>query len=384
MLKVLVVEDEPSIRLTVAEFLRRDGYEAVVAPDLATAAGLTDGVDVAVVDVNLPDGTGIDLLRRLGQREPYVPVIIITGEPQLARISEIIRAGAYDFLVKPIYKDVLLKAVSRAAEKKRLEDEKRRLEGEIRRHAEELERRVEERTAELVEVYRVLAQQEKVAALGRVAAQVAHEVKNPLAGLLLYALHLKSKTAGKLAEGEASLLDKIVGTINHLTSTCEQILSFARPVQLVQRPTDLNVVVSDVLQLLEPQLSAARVRARAELDPAGATGGLDESSLRAALMNLTLNAVEAMPSGGELTVRTRASGGMLHAEIEDTGTGMTDEQVRTIFEPFFTTKPTGLGLGLPFAKKVVEEHGGQIAVESRAGRGTTIRVTLPAQAEVSL
>ena len=143
MLKVLVVEDEPSIRLTVTEFLRRDGYEAVAAPDLTTAAGLADGIDVAVVDVNLPDGSGIDLLRRLGGQEPYVPVIIITGEPQLARISEIIRAGAYDFLVKPIYKDVLLKAVSRAAEKKRLEDEKRRLEAEIRRHAEELERRVE-------------------------------------------------------------------------------------------------------------------------------------------------------------------------------------------------------------------------------------------------
>lgn len=381
MLKVLVVEDEPSIRLTVAEFLRRDGYEVAAAPDLEAAAALDEGVDVAVVDVNLPDGSGIDLLRRLGQREPYVPVIIITGEPQLARISEIIRAGAYDFLVKPIYKDVLLKAVSRAAEKKRLADEKRRLEGEIRRHAEELERRVEERTAELVEVYRVLAQQEKVAALGRVAAQVAHEVKNPLAGLLLYALHLKSKTEGRLAEPESALLDKIVATINHLTSTCEQILSFARPVQLAPRRTDLNLVVSDVLQLLEPHLAGSRVHARADLDPGGAFGALDESSLRSALMNLTLNAVEAMPSGGELCVRTRAGAGSLVAEIRDTGTGMTGEQVRSIFEPFYTTKPKGLGLGLPFAKKVVEEHGGKIAVESRAGEGTTIRVTLPAQAE---
>jgi signal transduction histidine kinase len=381
MLKILVVEDEPSIRLTVTEFLRRDGYEVSAAPDLAAAAGLTDGVDVAVVDVNLPDGSGIDLLRELSAREPYVPVIIITGEPQLPRISEIIRAGAYDFLVKPIYKDVLLKAVSRAAEKKRLEDEKRRLEAEIRRHAEELERRVEERTAELVEVYRVLAQQEKIAALGRVAAQVAHEVKNPLAGLLLYALHLKSKTEGKLGEGEAALLGKIVGTINHLTSTCEQILSFARPVQLAPRRTDLNLVVSDVLQLLEPHLNNSQVRARADLDPAGAFGALDESSLRSALMNLTLNAVEAMPAGGELTVKTRASAGALVAEIQDTGSGMTDEQVRSIFEPFYTTKPTGLGLGLPFAKKVVEEHGGQLAVESRAGAGTTIRVTLPAHTE---
>ena len=381
MLKVLVVEDEPSIRLTVTEFLRRDGYETVVAADLASAAAHVQGVDVAVVDVNLPDGSGIDLLRELGARQPYVPVIIITGDPQLSRITEIIRAGAYDFLVKPIYKDVLLKAVARAAEKNRLEVDKRRLVEEIRRHTEELERRVEERTDELVEVYRVLAQQEKVAALGRVAAQVAHEVKNPLAGLLLYALHFKSKTEGQLGKAEAALFDKIIETINHLTCTCEQILSFARPVQLALRRTDLNLVVADVLQLLEPQLAAARVRAESDLDPAGAFGPLDESSLRAALMNLALNAVESMPEGGELTMRTRAGAGELVAEIRDTGAGMTGEQVRSIFEPFYTTKPKGLGLGLPFAKKVVEEHGGQLAIESREGHGTTIRVTLPAREE---
>ena len=381
MLKVLVVDDEPSIRLTVAEFLRRAGYDTVAAADFESAAALTDGVDVAVVDVNLPDGSGIELLRRLNEREPYVPVIMVTGDPQLPRISEIIRAGAYDFIVKPIYKDVLVKAVSRAAEKKRLEDEKRRLEEEVRRHAEELERRVEERTAELVEVYRVLAQQEKIAALGRVAAQVAHEVKNPLAGLLLYALHLKGKVEGKLAESELALLDKIVSTINHLTSTCEQVLSFARPVRLAPQRTDLNRVLIDVLQLLEPQLAAARVSLKADLDPAGATGTLDESSLRSVLMNLALNAVQSMPEGGELRVRTRAAGGTLVAEIADTGTGMTEEQVKNIFEPFYTTKAAGLGLGLPYAKKVIEEHRGQIAVESRAGEGTTIRITLPAEAE---
>jgi signal transduction histidine kinase len=381
MLKVLVVDDEPSIRLTVAEFLRRAEYDVVAAADFETAAALSEGVDLAVVDVNLPDGSGIELLRRLNEREPYVPVIMITGDPQLPRISEIIRAGAYDFIVKPIYKDVLVKAVSRAAEKKRLEDEKRRLEEEIRRHAEELERRVEERTAELVEVYRVLAQQEKIAALGRVAAQVAHEVKNPLAGLLLYALHLKGQVEGKLSEAEMSLLDKLVSTINHLTSTCEQILSFARPVHLVPQRADLNRVLTDVLQLLEPQLAAAGVSVAADLDPAGAPGRLDESSLRSALMNLSLNAVQSMSPGGELRVRTRAADGALVAEIGDTGTGMTEEQVKNIFEPFYTTKSTGLGLGLPYATKVIEEHRGQIAVESSPGGGTTIRITLPAETE---
>ncbi len=152
-----------------------------------------EDLDVAVIDINLPGKSGIELLKKLCSAEIYIPVIMITGEPNLSVIPEIVRAGAYDFIAKPIVKDVLLNAVARAAEKKRLTDEKRRLEEEIKRHAEELEMRVAERTAELVETHKRLVQQERIAALGRAAAQVAHEVKNPLAGLLLYSLHLKSK-----------------------------------------------------------------------------------------------------------------------------------------------------------------------------------------------
>src|SRR5918998_2104827 len=184
MLRVLLVDDEPSLRLTMSEFLRREGYDVRAAADYEAAAAVgNEEVDVAVVDVNLPGGSGVDLLRQFGGREPYVPVIIITGEPTLSLLPEIVRAGAYDFIAKPVVKDVLLRAVARAAEKKRLTDEKQGLEREVRRHAEELERRVAERTAELVEAHERLAHPEKIAALRRVAAQVAHEVKNPLAGL---------------------------------------------------------------------------------------------------------------------------------------------------------------------------------------------------------
>jgi len=368
MPRVLLVDDEPSIRLTMAEFLRRDGYEVAVAADFQSGVALAadwragdadGGLDAAVVDINLPGRSGLDLLRELGGPEGAVPVVVITGEPNPALIPEIVRAGAYDFIAKPVVKEVLLKAVGRAVGHKRLSDEKRRLEDEVRRHAETLERRVEERTAELIEAYRVLAHQEKVAALGRAAAQVAHEVKNPLAGLLLYATHLRGKTAGRLAEGEAALLDKIVATINHLSSTCEQVLNFARPPRVEPRPLDLNRVVSDVLQLAAPQL--------------------DEPAASSALMNLVLNAAQAMRGGGTLTVRTGAGGGAAFVEVADTGCGMTEEQVRNVFEPFYSTKPSGLGLGMPYARKVVEQHGGRIRIESRPGEGTTVRVDLPAE-----
>jgi PAS domain S-box-containing protein len=510
-LRVLIVDDEPSIRLTLAEFLRREGFDTLAAVDATQAADLFgEGVDVAVVDINLPGRSGIELLRELRERDPRVPVIVITGEPNVSHLPEIVRAGAYDFLAKPVLKESITRAVARAAERKRLDDEKRALEEEVRRYAEELERRVAERTADLaaahsflnlvldssteyaivaldleyritlfnrgaellfgytsaeaagrrprelfleverygqnalqeclkeagaVGLYRTemslrrrdgeefpaavaltpivgggegllghlcifrdltaerraeeslrqmqarLAHQEKIAALGRVAAQVAHEVRNPLTGLQLYAMHMKTKLADRMSEAELGLADKIIETINHLSQTVEQIVNFARPLSLERREVDLNRVVTDLLQLLEPQLESARVERSVELSPGLLRARLDESSLRSALINLIINAVQAMPDGGRLAVRTLRDGEGLCVEIADTGVGMTGDQIRQVFEAFYTTKARGLGLGMPYAKKVIEEHGGRVGVESRPGEGTLVTVRLPAEPE---
>jgi PAS domain S-box-containing protein len=513
--RVLVVDDEPSMRWTMAEFLRRGGYEPLPAADFDSALALADEgeLDAAVVDLILPGRNGIELLSELSAREAYVPVVMITGEPDSPAVAEIVRMGAYDFLPKPVMKDALLKAVAGAVERKRLVDEKRRLERGMQRHAEELEVRVAERTAELAEAHSFLnlvldssteyaivatdtegritlfnrgaermfghaaeqalgrepcalsgregdeeqvrrvfregvreadangrhqtevrfrradgetfeasvavtpirkqsgqiighlgvvkeltaereaagrlrrmqerlAHHEKIAFLGRAAAQVAHEVKNPLAGLLLYAMHLKGKVADKLTESELALIDKMVDTINHLNDTANQVLDFARPIRLSPRPTDLNLVLTDVLQLLRPQIEAGRIEPRMELDEACGRVMLDEPSIRSALLNLALNAVQAMHGGGTLTVRTEAHDGVVNLEISDEGAGMSKEQVDNIFEPFFTTKSQGLGLGMPFAQKVIEQHGGTVSIESRPGAGTTVRVRLPNDREV--
>ncbi len=378
MPNVLLVDDEPSLRLTMGEFLKRAGYTVLSAADYESAVThKADGLDVAVVDVNLPGKSGIQLLQKLCNTEIYVPVIMITGEPNLSVIPEIVRAGAYDFIAKPIIKDVLLNAVARAAEKKRLTDEKRKLEEEIKRYAEELEMRVEMRTTELVETHKRLVQQERIAALGRAAAQVAHEVKNPLAGLLLYSLHLKSKL-GDSAKSEALLVDKIVDTINHLSDRVEQILGFARPLNLTRSSGNLNRIVNDVLELLQPQITANRIDIHLSLSERASFGMFDESSLRGALMNLILNAVEAMPDSGRLSITSDRNDDMLYLEIVDTGRGISEEQTKNIFEPFYTTKEQGLGLGMPYAKKIIEQHGGTISVTSRPGEGTKISVALPA------
>src|SRR5215212_8849819 len=125
MTKVLLVDDEPNIRWTMAELLKREGYEALTASDFDSAISIIESgeVDAAVIDIILPRKNGIELLKELSSRESYVPVIMITGEPNVSQIPEIVRAGAYDYISKPVVKDVLIRAVSKAVEKKRLMDE---------------------------------------------------------------------------------------------------------------------------------------------------------------------------------------------------------------------------------------------------------------------
>lgn len=233
--------------------------------------------------------------------------------------------------------------------------------------------------AEKEVMQRQLFHNEKIAALGRVAAQVAHEVKNPLAGLLLYAMHLKNKLGSKLTESELALCDRIINSINHLVGTTEQILSFARPVSLAPRPLDLNHVVRKVCQLLQPQINAYRIEEQLELADREVPTLLDESSITSALINLTLNAIQSMPDGGRLTVKTSRVNGTSQLTIADTGCGMTAEQIDKVFEPFYTTKTQGLGLGMPYAKKVIEQHHGAIHIESREASGTQITIELPAE-----
>jgi PAS domain S-box-containing protein len=506
MPKVLLVDDEPNIRWTMAEFLKREGYETLIASDFESALECFEQhrLDAAVIDIILPRKSGIELLKELRARAPRLPVIMITGEPNISQMPEIVRAGAYDFISKPVSKDVLVKTVSRAIEHKRLSDEKLDLEAQLKRHTEQLEVTIEGRTRELRESeqrYRLLFESnpqpmwvydyetlrflavnnaairhygysraefsgmtlkdirppedvpallddlaatraefedksgpwrhrkkdgtlidvevsshtldfdgrtaglalladvterkaaeeelrqmqerlmhnEKITALGRVAAQVAHEVKNPLAGLRLYSLHLKNKVAGKLNDAEMDIINKIADGIGRLTETTEQILSFARPINMNLTRVNLNTVVSETAELLSPQSAANSITVKLELADPPPVGMLDEASIHAALMNLMLNAIQAMASGGTLTVKTEMSDDALLIKITDTGKGMTEEQIRNVFEPFYTTKAQGLGLGMPYAKKIIEQHQGVIRVESKESAGTRILIELPAE-----
>src|SRR5262249_15821841 len=184
--------------------------------------------------------------------------------------------------------------------------------------------------------------------------------------------HLKSKMAAGIAQNDAYLIDKIISTIDHMSDTVERVVDFAHPIEPGRRPIDINRLVEDSIQVLEPQIATNNISVKLDLCMSGAVGMLDEASVRSALLNLIINAVQAMPAGGDLTINTGKHNGSLHIKIVDTGCGIAEERLVSIFEPFNTTKSRGLGLGLSYAKKVINEHHVTIAVTSQTGKAPCV------------
>lgn len=218
-----------------------------------------------------------------------------------------------------------------------------------------------------------------LAALGRMATQVAHEVKNPLAGLRLYARHLEQR----LAEDPvgADLARKITSTVDHLAGVVSEITAFGRPPELHRVPTALGPLLDECLSLAQARCGADTVEIVRRYDPACPDALLDPRELRKAFLNLVLNGLEAVGAEGRLTVTTAYTPEtrQLAVTIEDTGPGMSDETLSRAFDLFFTTKPAGTGLGMAIARSVIDLHGGELTIVSVPGHGTRVRIRLPAE-----
>ena len=223
----------------------------------------------------------------------------------------------------------------------------------------------------LDESRRKLIEAEKLAAVGRVATGIAHEVRNPLASMKMNAQLLQEALPGNdVAAG-------IVAEIERVQSLVEQLLYYGRPTPLRAQEASVNAALDDALAVLAPQLAHAHVELVREYDAALPAVKLDRSRFRQAVMNLAINAMDAMPGGGRLTVRTRNDGSRnVIVEFDDTGTGIPDGLDAKIFEPFFSTREGGIGIGLAVCKRIIEEHGGSIEF-SRKDKGTVFRVRLP-------
>jgi len=231
--------------------------------------------------------------------------------------------------------------------------------------------------AELARAQRQLIQQERLAALGELSAVVAHEVRNPL-GVIFNSLGSLRRLVRPV--GDAKLLLDIVGEeAERLNRIVGDLLDFARPSEPQLRPERLERVVDEAIQTALAQ-NPQGVEVRRETDPRLPKVPIDARLVRQAVINVAVNALQAMPRGGQLAVRVRLDGGAVALEVEDTGPGIPEEVRHRIFEPFFTTKASGTGLGLAVVKRIVDGHGGELVVHTRPGAGTLFRIRLPLSA----
>jgi two-component system, NtrC family, sensor kinase len=256
---------------------------------------------------------------------------------------------------------------------------------EIVAWARNLEDRVDQKTLELKRAHEHVLHVEKMASIGKMAAVVAHEINNPLSGILTYAKLLKKwfdrgDTNSEKRVEALQCLDIIAGESRRCGELVKNLLTFSRTSPMNLAPTDANAVVERCVRLIQHQMELASIELHLDLSPDLPLLTADASQLEQVVLALSMNAVDAMPRGGSLWLQTRLlPDPAIEIQVKDDGAGIAPEILPQLFEPFFTTKETGkgVGLGLAICRSIVERHRGRIEVQSEIDRGTTFSVSLP-------
>jgi signal transduction histidine kinase len=232
---------------------------------------------------------------------------------------------------------------------------------------------------------------DQYAEIARLAGGLAHEIRNPLSTIRL---NMQLLAEDLLPEGDdappltqpqrraAKRIEAVQRECQRLHDLLDHFLDYAKVRRVELEARDLNVEIADALDFFEPECRGAGIEIVPYLDPDLPTVRLDREAFRGAMVNLLLNAKQAMPDGGQIVVQTRSLGDSAAVYLTDSGVGMDEGTMSRMFEAFFSTKPGGSGLGLPTTMKLIEAHGGTIAVESEPGRGTRFTIQLPAVARL--
>lgn len=249
-----------------------------------------------------------------------------------------------------------------------------------------LELKVDERTIELKEAQSQLLQSEKLAAVGKLAATVAHEINNPLTGVYTYIKLMLRKLEERNADNDPDLLKfrnyltTMSKEVNRIKTIVQELLEFTRQKEPERKQVDINSIMEESIHLINNELNIKEIKVVKNLNPIPEFL-VDPSQIKQVFVNIMVNACEAMDGGGMLTVNSTFSESEKTAivEITDTGHGLSPENLSKIFEPFFTTKSKGTGLGLSVVFGIISKHNGKIEVESEIEKGTLVRIILPVE-----
>ena len=351
---ILVIDDDLSYTRLVKHFLEAQGFRVTIGNDGASALQMLKAEipELILLDLSLPDISGKELLAKIKENHPECAVIVITGYVGEQVAVEMMKAGAIDFLSKPIELKILLKAIQNSLKLKKA--------------------RLEEQG------------DESLPTLENFFPFLAHEIRNPLHAIG-GALAVIQRRSNLKDEPLAQSIRIIKEEVHHLSEFVQECLDFIRPPnKKYYTEIDINDVLSLVLNIVRHiyEEYSSKIKIRRTAGPQLPKVLANYEEIKQALLNIVKNNYEAMlENGGQLEVQTRfqpADGGWIEVLFIDQGQGITKENLKHLFTPFFTTKLKGTGLGLPICHRIiVDRHQGQIAVESQEGQGTRVTVRLP-------
>jgi signal transduction histidine kinase len=380
--RVLIVDDEEDLRYVYTRQLRGDGYllDTAVDGEEAIEKIRTNEYAVILTDMRMPRKDGLAVIAAAREHLPDAEIIVLTGHGSLENALQAFKSGnIFEYLLKPLDDiGVLNTVVARAIERRNLRKHNRELFEQLQRAYEELRQKSE-----------MLIQNEKMSAIGVLAAGVAHELNNPLTAVVgfaqMIAEKLKANPPTNWGDTEYAralqALENLVQGAHRARDIVGSLLRFARATKPDARTlVDINQTLRDAFVFTEHLLLRHGImlekRLALELPPVWGNA----ARLQHVFTNLLINAQQATPSGGTVRVITERAdepkGVWVH--VEDTGEGIPPEALEQIFEPFYTRKEHGTGLGLSIAKQIIEEHGGEIRVASELGKGARFSVFLPA------
>jgi two-component system NtrC family sensor kinase len=232
---------------------------------------------------------------------------------------------------------------------------------------------------ELQKMQEALLQSEKLAAMGRLTSQIAHELNNPIYGIMNTLELLKTEIPPE--SKRRRILELSLSEIQRLSEMLRNMLSFSKPEEEKRRPIKIDELIEGILLVMEKQMKESNIQVETSFAPDIPEIMASTNQMRQVMLNILRNAKEAMPKGGTLTVRTVREGEMVMIHIQDTGIGIPEKIRDKVFEAFFTTKQKvkGVGLGLSVCYGIIKDHGGEIKIESEEGKGTTFIISLPIQ-----
>jgi len=391
--RILIVDDNQRNVEALGEILSRAGYAiriTITDPRMAAAKFEEMQPDLLLLDWHMGDWSGADVLHEIRDKIPEAlmpPVLVLTADDSSATKREALSAGVTDFLSKPLdISEVLLRIHNLLLLRMfHLNDlsEKRSLEDQVRDKTKELEQAL----TDLKESQHQVIQQERLRALGEMAGGIAHDFNNVLTVISGYS-DMFTEKENLLAHPDAALeAFRIIGKgAADSAEIVRRLRGFYRPYQSGEddhRPVNLREIVEEAVQLTmprwktRPEVNGIFIDVKTEFADVPVINGA-AAELREVLMNLIFNAVDAMPLGGQIVIRTGLEEDRVFFEVEDSGTGMTEETRRHCLEPFYTTKGDhGTGLGLATTYGIVRRHNGIIRLDSQINQGTRFTILLP-------